>query len=63
LPIFREERIIFNINSAGERVIQDVALLMAEKLAEFVIIESNNRIVNRVEFIQLKKIILKLLNF
>lgn len=36
LPIFREEKVLFKLNSASERDLQDTALLIAKQLAEFV---------------------------
>jgi hypothetical protein len=36
LPLFREEKVLFKLDSVSERDLQETALLIAKQLAEFV---------------------------
>ena len=36
LPVFRENKILFDLETASERDLQEIALLIAKQLSEFV---------------------------
>jgi len=37
LPVFRENKILFDLDTASERDLQEIALLIAKQLSEFVL--------------------------